>query len=58
MLDMDKTKQIIAKAYAKRTNEIVRLHKDKWTLRAIGARFGLSYERVRQILDKHVKGVK
>lgn len=48
---MAKTNNIVAKAYAKRDTEIVRLHKAKWTLREIGALFDLSYERVRQILS-------
>ncbi len=55
---MAKTNDIVAKAYAKRDKEIVRLHKAKWTLREIGALFDISYERVRQILDKHVKGAR
>lgn len=56
---MDKSNNIVAKAYAKRDKEIVRLHKAEWTLREIGAMFGLSYERVRQILEKQlVKGTK
>lgn len=49
---------IVAKAYAKRDMEIVRLHKAKWTLREIGALFDLSYERVRQILKRYVRVAK
>ena len=52
---MAKQNDIVAKAYAKRDKEIVRLHKAKWTLREIGALFDLSYERVRQILNQFVK---
>jgi len=56
---MGKTNDIVAKAYAKRDKEIARLHKAKWTLREIGAMFDLSYERVRQILQRlAVRGVK
>jgi DNA-directed RNA polymerase sigma subunit (sigma70/sigma32) len=56
---MTRKKDIVAKAYAERDKEIVRLHKAKWSLREIGQMFDLSYERVRQILDKQsVKGVK
>jgi len=56
---MEKANDIVAKAYAKRDKEIVRLHKAKWTLREIGQMFDLSYERVRQILKQMmVRGVK
>ena len=53
---MEKTNSIVAKAYAKRDKEIGRLYKAKWTLREIGAMFGLSYERVRQILNTQKVG--
>ena len=58
MFLMVQKKDIVAKAYAERDREIVRLHKAKWSLREIGQMFDLSYERVRQILDKHIKGAK
>lgn len=57
ILHMAKHNDIVAKAYAKRDKEIVRLHKANWTLREIGVLFDLSHERVRQIIEKLENGV-
>lgn len=58
MFLMVQKKDIVAKAYAERDKEIVRLHKAKWSLREIGQMFDMSYENVRLILKKYVRGAK
>jgi len=55
---MANKKDIVAKAYAERDKEIVRLHKAKWSLREIGQMFDMSYENVRLILKKNKRSAK
>ncbi len=56
--DMKTQPDLIQQAFERRAALIVSLHQRKWTLREIGERVGLTYERVRQILRDNKKVAK
>ena len=46
---------VMAKMLIQRNKEIILLRSDGWTLQKIGDKFGLTRERVRQIIEAHEK---
>jgi len=48
---MDMLDGIREKLMIERNQEIIRLRADGWTLQAIGDKYGLTRERIRQILE-------